>query len=198
MLTPAKPKSFEARRNSFVYKGRTRIMLTCMMSRNAAFTISLVPKSSGQRWHSRWTDAMTHSKPRFLAPTILQTLPELVTPLKRHSWPLSICPPTLSSVTGGAATSIIFVTTKVLSRQKYACHDKSMFVTTKICLSRQNFSRGKGMLVATTVLSWKNYVCRSKHVFVFVATKVLLRQKLCKNYAYGSSRRWVLFLFCFY
>ena len=40
-----------------------------------------------------------------------------------------------------------------LSRQKYACRDKT-FLVAKVCLSRQN------------------YVCRSKHVFV--ATKLIL------------------------
>ena len=49
----------------------------------------------------------------------------------------------------GAATSIIFVAKNVLSqqayfctklclsRQKYACHDKFMFVATNTCLSRR-------------------------------------------------------------
>ena len=64
----------------------------------------------------------------------------------------------------GAATSIIFVAikrfvetnmfvcrdkTRLLSRQKYACHDKT-FVATKICLSQQSrVCHDKSILVAT-------------------------------------------------
>ena len=36
-----------------------------------------------------------------------------------------------------------------LSRQKYACRDKSMLVETKVCLSRQNFCRDKNVFVET-------------------------------------------------
>ena len=64
----------------------------------------------------------------------------------------------------GAATSIIFVAikrfvetnmfvcrdkTRLLSRQKYACHDKT-FVATKLCLSQQSrVCHDKSILVAT-------------------------------------------------
>ena len=93
----------------------------------------------------------------------------------------------------GAATSMIFdatkhvfcrdksmfVATKVcLSRQKYACRDKSMLVATKVCLSRQKYAcRDKSMFVATKVcLSRQKYACRDKNMLV--ATKVCLsRQK---------------------
>ena len=107
----------------------------------------------------------------------------------------------------GAATSIIFVTTKVLSRQtrcdktqslswqKCARCDKVMFVATNMCFLH-NF-------VATKVLSWQVYFCHDKHMLVmtkhvkslnfchnkimFVATKVLSWQnifscgKFCHN-----------------
>ena len=49
--------------------------------------------------------------------------------------------------------------TRLLSRQKYACHDKA-FVTTKLCWSS----------VAKLLLR-QNYVCRYK---TFVATKIIL------------------------
>ena len=83
----------------------------------------------------------------------------------------------------GAATSIIFVETKVsfLSRQKYACRDKTfgVFGATKVlsrqsifsrqiyCFSRQKFCRSKHTFVDT-----KDVFCRDKHVkHTFVATK---------------------------
>ena len=85
----------------------------------------------------------------------------------------------------GAATSIIFVTTKHIF-----CHDKSMLVATKVCLLWQN------IFVATKVfcdkyLSWQTCVCHdrsfvtTKDVFchdkhMFVATKVsFLWQNFC-------------------
>ena len=62
-----------------------------------------------------------------------------------------------------------------LSRQKYACCDKT-FVATKLCLSQQNIT--KIMFVATNVCGNKSFVatkhefCRDKHVFD--ATKMIL------------------------
>ena len=53
----------------------------------------------------------------------------------------------------GAATSIIFVATKVV-----LCCDKSMLVATKL-LSRQTYSCCKKTFVATNI-------CRDKHIFV--------------------------------
>ena len=67
----------------------------------------------------------------------------------------------------GAATSIVFVatntcccdTTRLLSRQKYVCRDKT-FVATKLCLLRQNvFWRDKTFIAID---------------YVFVATSILL------------------------
>ena len=101
----------------------------------------------------------------------------------------------------GAATSIIFVATTVLSRQtrvcrdntrlssrqKYACRDKT-FIATKLFLSRQN------IFVET-----KDVFCRDKHVSlplqgfvgtklcfsrqIFVATKVCLSRptRVCRD-----------------
>ena len=95
----------------------------------------------------------------------------------------------------GTATSIIFITTKVLSQQKDACQDKSFvmtnlilswqtfccdkltFVKTNSCLSRQNTS-----FVVTKVCLARQNICHDKHVFVicFVALSILLsRQKMC-------------------
>ena len=80
-----------------------------------------------------------------------------------------------------AATSIILVATKVLSRQKYAFRDKT-FVATKVfvkhvCVSRQVLSR--------QVLSRQAYFCREKTCLLsrqtrfcryktFVATEMIL------------------------
>ena len=82
--------------------------------------------------------------------------------------------------------------TRLLSRQKYACHDKT-FVATKLCWSRDkhNFVATKAF-VATSVaklLLRQNYVCRNKR---FVATKIRLSlQNICrdKNYTCSSSRQ---------
>ena len=61
------------------------------------------------------------------------------------------------------ATSIIFVATKVLSRQ--------IFVATNITLSRQKFCRDKHTFVAT-----KHVFCRNKSMLVNLFTKRLSRQ----------------------
>ena len=58
----------------------------------------------------------------------------------------------------GAATSIIFVTTKHVF-----CRYKSMLVATKVCFSRQNYCRDKIMFLS------RQMFCRDKHTFV--ATK---------------------------
>ena len=68
----------------------------------------------------------------------------------------------------GAATSIIFVETRLLLLQMYACRDrhfcrdKHVFVTTKL-LSRQAYFCGDKQTI--------DMFCRDKHVFV--ATKIL-------------------------
>ena len=71
LLTPAqiKPKSFESRRNSFVYPGWMCLMFTCVLGRyEVASTVLSVPTLRAS-----------------LSGTFLQTLPDLVTPLKGHS-----------------------------------------------------------------------------------------------------------------
>ena len=76
--------------------------------------------------------------------------------------------------------------TKVLSRQKYACHDKS-FVETKLCLSRQNIFVETNSCFLGSDNRDKRGVCHDKSKFcarnvlahlkkMFVATKVLSRQ----------------------
>ena len=77
----------------------------------------------------------------------------------------------------GATTSVIFVTTTVLLRQRYACHDKPVFVMTKhiFCheksmLVAAKFCRNQIMFVATTKKVTTNLCC-NKHMFA--AKKVL-------------------------
>ena len=92
----------------------------------------------------------------------------------------------------GVAASMIFVATKVLwhafvatkrvflSRQKYACCDKIMFVVTKtlktnVCHDKYVFCGTKVLsqnIVATKVCLLKRKFCCDKHLFVM--TKVLL------------------------
>ena len=89
----------------------------------------------------------------------------------------------------GAATSIIFVATKVLSWQTHLCHDKThllsqwkytcrnkTFVATKLCLSQQK------------LLSWQAYFCRdkwhfyhNKHTFVMTKVSLLQQNRACCN-----------------
>ena len=117
-------------------------------------------------------------------------------------WCVDICVPQFLSLQG-AATSIIFVTANVLvmtkrllSRQKYACHDKS-FVITKLCSSQQNFCVDKHTFVVT-----KDVSCCDKHVFVTTEsfswqnfchkhTSVATKDAFChdKNYTCGSSHQ---------
>ena len=71
----------------------------------------------------------------------------------------------------GAATSIIYVATKVssrqtrvLSQQKYACRDKT-FVVTDTYFCRDTTFVSPNNFVATILLSWqKDVFCREKHV----------------------------------
>ena len=65
------------------------------------------------------------------------------------------CGPACFLQSAGAATSIIFVATKVMSRETRVCRCKHVFVATDMCLSRQN-----------TSLVRQNYIWRDKHVFV--------------------------------
>ena len=99
----------------------------------------------------------------------------------------------------GAAASIIFVAMKVLcdkrrllSRQKYACHDKT-FVVTNIFLLWQNFCPNKYLsqqqFCVTKALSWQAYFCCDKSMLV--ATKLLLW--LFKNFCCDSL---MVFLNC--
>ena len=84
----------------------------------------------------------------------------------------------------GAATSIIFVTTKVLSWQTQVCHDKHLSWQMYIChdkkyaccenyfgfvTTKHTFCH-KSMLVATKLLLWQNYVCRDKTKIFFAAS----------------------------
>ena len=106
----------------------------------------------------------------------------------------------------GAATSVIFGATKVLSQQtfclpqrKYACCDKHVchnetFVATNICLDKHNF-------VTTKVLLPQAYFCRGKHVFfatenvfccnksMLVTTKKLLQQTcVCRDKGFVATK----------
>ena len=75
---------------------------------------------------------------------------------------------------GGSRHKYHFCRDKTFCRDKYVClsPQNTSFITTKVCLSRQNFCRDKIMFVATiTCLSRQKYTCRDKHIFV--VTKVL-------------------------
>ena len=96
----------------------------------------------------------------------------------------------------GAATSVIFVTTKVLLQLTHVyfmclswqntfkhvfamtkhvfCCDKSTLVATKL-LSQQISVATNTCLYKSMRVSWQNYICHDKHVFV--TTKVLCRNK---------------------
>ena len=84
----------------------------------------------------------------------------------------------------GAATSIIFVATNMclsrqkkclLSRQKYACRDKT-FVTTKLCLSPQYLSRQIFLGYFSYFLAKKDvYACQEKYCH---EKNILSRQKM--------------------
>ena len=94
----------------------------------------------------------------------------------------------------GAATSIIFVATNLLSRQTRICRHKS-FVATNTCLPPQKFCRDKHVFAATKHVLTKAFVatklclsrqrfCRDKHTFV--ATKDVLWHE---HDTCGSSRQ---------
>ena len=66
----------------------------------------------------------------------------------------------------GAATSIIFVVTNVLSEQKQQLLWWQIFVATKII-----FCPDKTFVATSILLSWQTRICRDK---TFVATKMIL------------------------
>ena len=91
----------------------------------------------------------------------------------------------------GAATTIIFAATKVLSRQTGVCRDKARLLSRQAFLSRKTyfitkiFSRDKSYVPARIFLS-RQKTC-------FVATNACLSwKKFCcdKNDACGSSHQW--------
>ena len=88
----------------------------------------------------------------------------------------------------GAATSIIYVATKILSRQTRLSRQNTSFVAIKVFLSRQNFCHHIHIFVTTKLLSWQAYfssiIGRSCHEYnfrrdkhVFVATEVCLSRQ---------------------
>ena len=76
----------------------------------------------------------------------------------------------------GAATRIIFVTTKVLSWQTHVCCDKTCQkkVQTYFCHDKTCVTRN--IILLQQMLSQQVYFCRNKHMFV--ATNILSWQKL--------------------
>ena len=98
-------------------------------------------------------------------------------------WPLLLA---------GAATSIIFVTTKVLSWQTRLSWQNMSFVATKVCLSccrDKNFvCCGKIMFVATNTCSswgflllWQAYFCHNKRPVLSWQTRVCLNKRVCHD-----------------
>ena len=86
-----------------------------------------------------------------------------------HSWHVDhVC--CLLSL-AGAATRIIFVVTKVLLRQKYACRNKT-FVTTNTFVATKVFSRQKYFVATNIIFSLRQMFCHGKHTFV--VTKIIL------------------------
>ena len=101
----------------------------------------------------------------------------------------------------GAATSIIFVATRVLSnnhdkrvycnktcllsQQKYACCDKHIFVMTNICCNKHNFAMTKYFLI-NKIFSWQELFCCDKCILlrqthVCRDNTCLLRQNFCHD-----------------
>jgi len=69
--------------------------------------------------------------------------------------PLFLCLDCHSLSVAGAATSLIFVATKVLSWQ-------TLLWQTHVCRDKTHLWCDKSMLALTKLLSWQNYVCRDK------------------------------------
>ena len=87
----------------------------------------------------------------------------------------------------GAATSIIFVTMKVLLWQAPVFHDKHLFVMTK-----HVFCRDKSMLVTThfccdKYLSQQQFLLRQKY-FVVTNINFLLRKFCCGNLTFVTTK----------
>ena len=84
-----------------------------------------------------------------------------------------------------AATSIIFVTTKVLSWQTCFVTTNTSFVATKLCFSWQKFCGkfccccNKHNFVETKVLSGQVYFCHNKHVCCDKTCRLLWQKYAC-------------------
>ena len=99
----------------------------------------------------------------------------------------------------GAATSVIYVMTKVLSQQTCVCHDKHMLVMTNVLCLSQALCSGKSMLVAMfcydtcaccdKYLSRQTKFCHDKHTFGMTKYVFCHDKHVCcdKNYTCGSS-----------
>ena len=110
-------------------------------------------------WHQQWQTVRTSLIYRWRELPQVSKLPKVLSELpKVLSW----------------QTCFFVVTKYVLTRQKYACRDKT-FVVTNMCLSWQN-----------TSLLWQTCVCHNKDVFchdkTFVTTNIfLLQQNFCRD-----------------
>ena len=83
----------------------------------------------------------------------------------------------------GAATSIIYVTTKkIVTTNTCLLWQNTSFVATKVCLSRQSFCCHKHIFVTTQLLSRQTF-CRNKLTFLTTNTR-LSRQ----NYVFWSDK----------
>ena len=82
------------------------------------------------------------------------------------------------SLAGAATTVIVGEKTRLLSRQKYACHDIT-FVTTKLCLLRQKRLSRQIFVATKTCLSYVRSVVCDK--CMLVATKRLFAYKSKQN-----------------
>ena len=90
----------------------------------------------------------------------------------------------------GADTSIIFVEAKVLSWQTRVCCDKHVCHDKTHLLSRQKYACcNKVMFVMTKALSRQTWVCHDKHTFV-VTKDVFCHVCRDKNATFGRSCQW--------
>ena len=125
----------------------------------------LVPDNTGKGWSSCWFSQNCGSR---LAGSFGQH-PGLAGKVDFQG--------VLFLILAGAATSTIFVITKVLPWQTCLYHDKTqLLLWKKVCLPRQNFCHDKRCLSRQNVLSWQIFVATN----MFVTTKaVLCHTKRC-------------------
>ena len=126
-------------------------------------------------------------------PTGRYPLPGTPPPLAETSWKHSTCHLTVSGVGGSRKYHKLPQVSPLLSRQKYACHDKHFVTRNKFCVATNVLFQHN--FVVRKVLSRQAYFCHDK--YVFVATNICHSKKNCHDKHNFVARKALSWQACF-